>query len=470
MSASSDVVIPLSEFAAGLTYGRLPAEVVTTVKRILLDSLGTTLAANTLGVGCPELVGVVQRAGGAPQATLIGIGGKVPAVLAALANGGMSHALNYDDVAGPRGSGHLGVTSVPAALAAAEYRGGVSGKELITAVAAGNELMARLGLAISLAEVEYTESKPQPTQMPGCFSAAVSAARVLGFTPHQMHSTLGHALMQASGGRQPVLEGRPAKAIYAAYSNQVGMLSAQLVEAGLDCDCDVFEGEAGLFKTYYHGRYDRTALADGLGAEWQMLDIGFKPWPTTNVAHPFIDAARQLREELGFEADDVAEIHIRGGAHARTFCEPETKRKRPQSPVEAEDSIYFTTAKALATGSVTLADLQPTPDGIFDEQTLELTGRMRLTVEEALKRSGIVEVSLVDGRSASKRVDAPLGHPTNPMPRDVLVAKFLDCARHASLPLSRERLDRVIALVDDLEHVDDVAGLPDHLSRVSDGV
>ncbi|MFN0070785.1 MAG: MmgE/PrpD family protein [Chloroflexota bacterium] len=465
MPTPPDVVVPISEFSAGLTYEKLPPDVVATVKRILLDTLGTTLAASTLGVGCPELVRVVQRGGGAPEATLIGIGGKVPAVMAALANGGLSHALNYDDVAGPRGSGHLGVTSVPAALAAAEYRGGVTGREFFSAVAAGNELMARLGLAISLAEEGYSESKPQPTQMPGCFSATVSSAHILGFTAQQIHSALGHALMQASGGRQPVLEGRPAKAIYAAYSNQVGVLSALFVEAGLDCDCDVFEGEAGFFKTYYHGRYAREALADGLGTDWQMLDIGFKPWPTTYVAHPFIDAARQLRDELDLNPDDVSDIHIRGGAHARTFCEPEAKRKRPSSPVEGEDSIYFTTAKALANGTVTLADLQPTDQGLRQPEALALTAQMRLTVEEELRRSGIVEVTLLDGRSVSKRVDAPLGHPLNPMPREVLVAKFFDCAQHASLNVPRSQLERVVELIDNLEQLEDVAVIPRLLSH-----
>jgi 2-methylcitrate dehydratase PrpD len=460
VTAHTDAVVPIADFTANLTFDRLPDSVVMAVKRILLDTLGTTLAANTLGVGCKELVRVVQRAGGSPDATLIGIGGKIPAANAALANGGLSHALNFDDVAGPRGSGHMGVTSIPAALAAAEYRRGVSGRDFLTAIAAGNELMARLGLAISLSEQGYSESKPQPTQMPGCFSATVSAGRALGLSSHQVHSALGHALMQASGGRQPVLEGRPAKAIYAAYSNQVGMLSALLVEAGLDCDCEVFEGEAGLFKTYYHGRYQRDALADGLGNDWRMLDVGFKLWPTTNVAAPFIDAARQLRDELDLNPDEVSDIHIIGGAHARTFCEPESRRKNPQSPVEGEDSIFFATAKALATGNVTLADLQPNDAGLRQREALLLTSRMHLTVEDELNRSGIVEVTLMDGRSASRRVDTPVGHPSNPMPAEMLQTKFFACAQHASLDLSRESLERVVDLVEHVDDVEDIAMIP----------
>lgn len=464
MRTTQDVAVTIAEFSAELTYERLPSEVVSTLKRIILDTLGTTLAANTLGVGCKELVSVVRMAGGTQESTLIGIGEKVPAIMAALANGGMSHALNYDDTAGPRGSGHLGVTSLPAALAAAEFAGDVSGKELLAAVAAGTELMSRLGLAISGAEVGYTESKPQPTQMPGCFSAAVAASRVLGFDALGVHSALGHALMQASGGRQPVLEGRPSKAIYAAYSNQVGMLSAMLSRAGLRGDCAVFEGEAGLFKTYYQGRYVRSALDSGWGEEFHLLNVGFKPWPTTGVAHPFIDASLQLLEAHEVDPASIASVQIRGGAHSRTFCEPEETRKRPQSPVEAEDSIYFSVAKALANRRVTLGDLQPTPDGLHQPEALALTERTHLTVEEGLERSGIVEITMADGRQFSSRVDAALGHPSNPLPYDRLVEKFIDCARYASTEVPRSRLDEVVDLVDHLERVPNVAVLPGLLS------
>ena len=41
------------------------------LKRMLLDTLGTTLAANTLGDGCGELVTMARNAGGAAESTLI---------------------------------------------------------------------------------------------------------------------------------------------------------------------------------------------------------------------------------------------------------------------------------------------------------------------------------------------------------------------------------------------------------------
>jgi 2-methylcitrate dehydratase PrpD len=170
-------------------------------------------------------------------------------MLASLGNGSLAHALNYDDTTGP-GGGHLGVASVPAALAAAERQAPVSGKHFLAALAAGTELMARLGLALSVGQDQRSEARPQPTQMPGYFSAAVSAGRVLGLSAAQMHSALGLALMQAAGGRQPVLEGSPAKAIYAGFANHGGLLSALLSQRDLGAQCAVFEGEAGFFKTY----------------------------------------------------------------------------------------------------------------------------------------------------------------------------------------------------------------------------
>ena len=133
-----DAAEDLAQFAADLTFERLPGEVVATLKRIVLDTIGTTLAGATLGLGCRELVAVVQAGGGAPESTLLGYRYKGPVPMIALANGAMAHALNYDDVY--PGGGHLGVVTFPAALAMAERRGGCTGAELLTALAAGAEI------------------------------------------------------------------------------------------------------------------------------------------------------------------------------------------------------------------------------------------------------------------------------------------------------------------------------------------
>jgi 2-methylcitrate dehydratase PrpD len=461
---TDEIAAQWSVYAAGIAYDDLPDNVRIVLKWLVLDTFGTTLAANTLGIGIPELLAWARASGGTPEATLLGFREKLPVVNAAMVNGGMAHALNFDDSTAV-GSGHLGPISVPCALAGAELKGGATGKEFMASIAVSAELMSRIGVAITKVEQRFSESKPQPTQMPGYFAAALSASRMLEFTPEQVHSALGLALMQASGGRQPVLEGRPAKAIYAAFPNQGGMLSAMLTKHGLRGDCDLFEGEAGFFKTYYGGEYYRPFMTDGLGEEFYLRNVGFKPWPTTGVAHVFIEAGANLKRDHGFAPDEIASVRISGEPHIRTFCEPLQTRRNPQAPVEAEDSVIFSVARALTSGDVSLADLQPTPDGLFDKSTVRVANVINYEVDESLGKSGVVEVTLTSGKTLMKRVNQARGHRDNPLSDGQRRQKFLDCAQHAATPLSRESLEQVIDLVEHLEDVPDVRVFPELLAQ-----
>jgi 2-methylcitrate dehydratase PrpD len=452
-NASEDLAVVWGRYAAEMTYDALPEDVRRVLRWLVLDTLSTTLAANTLGVGIPQVLSWARGAGGTGEATLLGLGDKLPAAAAAMVNGGMAHALNFDDTTAV-GSGHLGPVTFPSAFAAAELKGGASGQELMASIAAGAEMMSRIGVALKRAEAGYTEAKPQPTQMPGFFASAVSASRMLGFDPLQVHSALGLAFMQASGGRQPVLDGRPAKAIYAAFSNQGGMQAALLTREGLLGDCDVFEGKAGYFPTYYDNAFDRSALVDGLGEEFFLLNVGFKPWPTTGVAHVFIAAGAELHASL--DPKDMTGVRIIGEAHLASFCEPSQVRRNPQAPVEAEDSVLFTTAKALATGNVTLGDLQPTPEGLFDAEAVRIANLIRWEVDESLGRSGIVEVTLASGEVRTTRVDNAPGHRDVPLSDEQRTAKFLACAAHAGTAIPEASLREVIDLVAHLEDVPDV--------------
>jgi 2-methylcitrate dehydratase PrpD len=260
-----------------------------------------------------------------------------------------------------------------------------------------------------------------------------------------------------------VLEGRPAKAIYAAFSNQGGMLSTVLARQGLLGDCDVFEGDAGFFPTYYGGKFDRSALVDGLGDQFYLNNVGFKPWPTTGVAHVFIEAAATLRSAHQLDISRVARVKISGEPHIRTFCEPIEMRRNSQTPVEAEDSVIFATARALATGNVTLTDLQPTAEGLFREDAVRLANLVEYEVDESLGKAGVVEVTLDTGETFTERVDRARGHRDNPLSDDQRRQKFIACAAHAATPLSESTAERVMDLVDKLEDLPDVRVLADLL-------
>ena len=205
--------------------------------------------------------------------------------------------------------------------------------------------------------------------------------------------------MQANGNRQPVLQGTPAKALYAAFPNHAGVLSALLAECGVDAQCDAFEGEAGFFATSYANVYDRAALLDGLGSRFVALEVGFKPWPTTNRAHAFIEAALHIAASTRLNVADIQRVVVVGGPQIRTFCEPIQLRRHPTGWVQAEDSILFAVAKALVNGRVVLADFGP--DGLRQSEVATLCDRLDYRIDPSVGSGGVVEV--IAGRRQAPR-------------------------------------------------------------------
>ena len=448
----------LCGYAANLRYEDLPAEVIATAKRLVLDSLGAALAGTTMGDGCRETLAVVRASGGVPESSVLGTSERTSAVMAALANGATVHALNYDAI-GARG-GHPGAFGLTAPLAMAERVRGVDGREFIASLVAGVEVEMRAVAALIEAGVD-TRQNFLEGQVLSYVGATLSAGRVLGLNAEEMDSALGLMLMQVSGTRQVVLYGDPpSKGIYAAFPNQGGVLSALMAKEGLEGRCLAIEGQAGLFNMFYDGVYAPEALRDGLSERFHILETAFKPWATSGMCHPFIDAALKLREEHHIEPASIQRIHLTGHPQTKNWFEPVEERRAPTTAASAANSIAFSTAKALINGEVTLADFAP--EGMGQPEVLQLAQRMEHSYDTSLdQRNGIMEVFMADGSHLVQRVDVPLGQPDNPLSDAQLGAKFRDCASHSLLPLSSEAVERAIELAANLEQVSDVSALAD---------
>src|SRR3954469_10488541 len=142
----------ISECTVALTYDALPPELVELIKQIVLDMLGVAVGASGLAPEARILADYVEALGGRPESSVLGFGSRAPAPWAAFVNGSLGHMLDYDDVGA---GGHVGIATVPVAFAVAEKLGaeklgGVSGRDLITAIAAGTDLHTRLDLAVRL--------------------------------------------------------------------------------------------------------------------------------------------------------------------------------------------------------------------------------------------------------------------------------------------------------------------------------
>jgi hypothetical protein len=196
---------------------------------------------------------------------------------------------------------------------------------------------------------------------------------------------------------------------------------------------------------------------DDLGERWHLLDVGFKPWPATGWAHPFIDAAIRLRERHALRAELIAAVRLVGDAHLRTFCEPDETRRRPRTLVEATDSVLFATAKALTNGAFGLADLQPA--GLDQPEALAIVDR----VTYAVGAPGRLSVTTTDGATVEVLIDHTRRYVLTP---ERAMHKLRDCARFAARPLAEADLQRAAALVEQLEDVPDVRGLAAAFSGV----
>ena len=448
----------LCSYAANLRYEDLPPEVVSTAKRLVLDSLGAALAGTSMGDGCRETLAVVRASGGVPQSSVLGTGERTSAVMAALANGATVHALNYDAI-GARG-GHPGAFGLTAPMAVAERVGNVNGREFIASLVAGVEVEMRAVAALIEAGVD-TRQNFLEGQVLSYVGATLSAGRVLGLNAEEMDSALGLMLMQVSGTRQVVLYGDPpSKGIYAAFPNQGGVLSALMAKEGLEGRCLAIEGQAGLFNMFYAGVYAPEALRNGLGQRFHALDTVFKPWATSGMCHPFIDAALKLRENHQIDLGSIQRIHLTGHPQTKNWFEPVEERREPTTAASAANSSAFSTAKALINGEVTLADF--TAEGMGQPDVLQLAQRMEHSYDTSLdQRNGIMEMFMADGSHLVQRVDIPLGQPDNPLSDAQLAAKFRDCASHSLLPVSPVNVERAIELAANLEQVPDVSALAD---------
>lgn len=458
--ARPDLAQDLAHFAAGVGFDTLPAEVAAAIKSNILDTLACAIAGSS-GEVIDEVAALVRGWGGAAEADLFVLGGRVPAHHAAWLNGGMGHARDYDDTHDGAVL-HAGVAVVSAAIAAGQMRGGLGGAELIAAVAAGMEVTCRLGISIA---VDPMESGFNYTSLLGYFGAAAAAGRVLQLDADRMVDALGIVYNSCAGNLQVTRDGSLMKRLLPGLAAQAGVVAAQLAQRGVRGARNVFEGSDGLFRVYFHGRADGSLARDGLGTRYELLELGYKPYPCCRNTHTAVDAALALRAQGPDDPDAIAAIRVgvnRSGY--QMVCVPEAVRLAPKTVVEAQFSLPYAVAAAWVDGRLGIGHF--TPEALQRKDILSLTARVEpyidAEIDAAFPRSvtpADMELVLRDGTKRRLRLDLPRGHPENMMTEAEFEAKAADCVTFAARPLPADTAARLAARVDALENLGDVAEL-----------
>jgi 2-methylcitrate dehydratase PrpD len=446
----------LAAFAAGLRPAALPAEVARQAARLLLDTVGVTLAAvpEDFGQSAQE---VALTLGGPPEATLWGRPERVGMAAAALANGTLAHGLDFDDTL-EDAIVHTGCCCATTALAVGEARR-ASGAAVLTALAAGVEVMAAVGLVCPGA---FHRRGFHPTALCGPFGAAAVAGTLLGLGPDRMTAAFGLCGSQAAGIIEYLADGSSSKRFHAGWAAHAGVVAALLARTGFTAPRTVFEGAHGFYRAFAGETPDPdhlAHLAGGLGADWAIRRLVFKVYPCGSINQPYMDCAARIRAIPGFDPAAVREIVCRTaeGAVARLW-EPLAAKRRPATPYGAKFSLPYCIALVLVEGEAGVDGF--TPARTRDPRILAVADKVRYLVDPTLpyprRFTGHVRVVLADGRVLEESQAAPRGGPGAPLGTGELEAKFLRNAGRALAPAQAAALLERLAGLGDAPEVADL--------------
>lgn len=450
----------IARHVAGLAFRDLPTSAVEATRRNLLDTVGVAIAG-AAAPGCAAAVGAILGNDTGTQSAVWGTGRRASAAEAALANGMMAHALDFDDTH-DLAVLHAGISVVPAALAMADRIGGVSGEELAVAVTAGLDLACRLGVATRVSPVvrgwAYTATH-------GLFGAAAAAARLLKLDAERIGHALGIAYAQAAGNCQCLVDGALTKRMQPGFAARNAVQSAIFAEAGITGTIHTFDGIHGLARVYLGGEFDRDVLLRDLGSRYEHENLGYKPYPACRHTHAAIDAALHLAKEHDIALDTIEAIAV--GVNEEGYanvCIPAETKCRPRVVVDAQFSIPFCVATALARRRVFIPDLAP--DALGDPAVLRLASLVRAHVDPRLQQEhgrgvspAAVSIVLKNGTTLTAVREEALGGLGAPMDFDMLAAKFRQCAQHAWGPAAEARADALVEVFRGFESLPDVRAL-----------
>jgi len=406
----------LGQFAAALSFDKLPEQAIETARLGIIDTIGTMIA------GAHDPAPQLLRRGLDPTsgpASLYFSGDNCAAPEAAWINGTAGHALDYDDV-GCRG--HVSTVLLPAILAEAETLN-LSGREIFAAYVAGYETWAEL----SRRDPGHHHRKGwHPTGIFGAIGAGAACATLRRLGPEQATAAIALSASQAGGIMANF--GTMTKPFHAGRAAHAGLVSARLAERGFTASSDALEHPQGFLSAVSpEGKADRESPAAGLGKEWQIVEQGLsiKKYPACYCTHRSLDGMLDLLAKRPLKSDQIAAITVTiSDTHSLIL-----RNHAPQTGLEGKFSMEFAMAAAVIAGRAGLgeytdqfvrrADVQelmrrvkivttenydPVVSGaaVWDQVVVELKSGERLESEQVRRARGHAELPLGDGELYEK--------------------------------------------------------------------
>ncbi|MBM3960066.1 MAG: MmgE/PrpD family protein [SAR202 cluster bacterium] len=437
----------LADYALSLKFKDLPANVVHETKRRFIDTLGCALGA--MDGDAPVAANrVASRTTSVPGATIL-YGGKSSPDMAAFVNGILFRYLDFNDTYLSKEPAHPS-DNLSAVLAAGEIAG-ATGKDLIVAAVLAYEIQCRMADAASI------RSKGWDHVCYGSFSTALAAGRLLGLD----HDRLVHAMGLSANGHMAMRQVRAGelsmwKGCSFANTARNGVLGVQLAAAGMTGPAPIFEGEMGFFKQVSQVPFDLPKLGGRSGEKFMLPGTYIKFWPAEYHSQSAIDAALQLRKEIG-DPGLIKGVLIETFNVAVEIIGKDPEKWRPRTRETADHSLPYCTAVALVDGEVGLDQFAPERFG--DEKLIDLVARVEVKADAGLNArypKGIpnrITVTTKAGKKHVREVEFPRGHAGNPMTDAEVEHKFRG---QANGRISKKRQDQALATMWKLDEVEKI--------------
>ena len=423
MTSSNHPSQSLATFAAELKFADVPAPVLRRAEDLMLDWLGSVLAARTARpVRSIERFAQMMGPAEGPSEILVSRRTSSP-VFAALVNAAASHYVEQDDV--HNGSVfHPAAVVIAPALAVAQSLG-ASGAQLLTAVVAGYEVGIRVGEFLGRSHYSTFHT----TATAGTLAAAAAVGRLLKLTPQQMLHAFGSAGTQSAGVWEFLRDAADSKQLHCAHAAASGLMSAYLAQDGFTGAAKVLEGAQGL-GAGMSSDADPSRLTDRLGTRWALAETSFKYHASCRHTHPAADALLQLMREHGLRAQDLEQVvtHVHQGAIdvLGPVVDPATVHQSKFSMGTVLGLIALHGRAGL--GEFDRDFLAPEVAAFRDKVTMELDAEVDTAYPA--RWIGKVSVQTRDGRTLQGRVDEPKGDPGNSLSRAELEDKMQRLAHY----------------------------------------
>lgn len=438
----------LSEYIASARYEDIPEELREDVKIYILDSLGCSIGGSLLKPG-KIILNFFEGLDGVQESTVHATGKRIPCIHAAYVNSALCNLLDLDDTLIDKGVGHPGATVVHPAMAVAE-KIGANGKEIINAILLGYEVSIRLLNALAPSSERRLQVWGLATFQ--IFGALTASCKLLRLDADQISSAFGLAGFCAPVPfvRKMGTDERPTNWLKNnfGWASMGGVLSALQAAAGYQGSTSILDGEKGFWIMAGSDHCDFDGITRGLGEDYQLKKISFKPYASCRFTHTSLDVVREIKAKNEINPKDILKINVKTFYEAYKF-----NTYRGLTITEAQFSLQYLIALELLGRSPSLGLRE---EDLEDREVLRLADLIspevdpkadKLFIEKHLMPSSIT-IEMKDGRFITGSADVPRGDTRKPLSNEEIKEKF----RNIVGPLFRE--DKTEKIIYECEHLD----------------